>query len=133
MAQYGITKIMDGPRNAVFHVVFEGDGSGDLADVVLIDPATSFDPALPGIPSLTIDKLWYDLSGFDAKLEWGFLTSDLLIWSITGDQYCNPDLGHFGGLKDRSPSPDGNGKLKITTRGLGNGETGFLTIKVRKD
>jgi hypothetical protein len=43
------------------------------------------------------------------------------------------DLGHIGGLKDRSNPLDGLGKLKISTRGLGANETGVLVIKVRKD
>ena len=54
MAQIAITKLQDGPRNAVFHIVFSGDGSGDLTDEVVIDPATSFDPALPSTPATPI-------------------------------------------------------------------------------
>jgi hypothetical protein len=133
MAQIAITKFMDGPRNAVFHIAFEGDGSGDLADVVLVDPATSFDPALPASPGLTIDRLMYDLTGFDAKLEFDYLVSDTFVWSLTGDQYADVDLSQFGGIKDRSPVLDGRGKLKITTRGLGANETGVLIVKLRKD
>jgi hypothetical protein len=133
MAQYAITKIMDGPRNGVFHIAFKGDGGGDLTDVVLIDPATDFDPALPAVPGLTIDRLWYDLTGFDAVLEWDYLLTDTQVWSMTGDQFVDMDLSHIGGLKDRSNPLDGLGKLKISTRGLGANETGVLVIKVRKD
>ena len=133
MAQIGITKILDGPRNAVFHVAIEGDGTGDETDFVLIDPATSFDPAMPAEPGLTLDHLWYDLSGFSAKLEFDYLASDELVWSMSGDQYGDVDLSCFGGLKDRSPVLDGLGKLKITTRGLAANETGVIVIKVRKD
>jgi hypothetical protein len=132
MAQYAITKLLDGPRNAVFHIAFEGDGSGDITNVVLIDPATSFDPALPASPAMTIERLMYDLTGFDAKLEFDYLTSDTFVWSLTGDQYADVDLCHFGGLKDRSPALDGQGTLKISTRGLGANETGVLVIHVRK-
>lgn len=132
MAQIGITKIMDGPRNAVFHIAIEGDGSGDVTDAIVIDPTTSFDPALPPVPTLTLDHLWYDLTGFDAKLEFDYLVSDTLVWSMTGDQYCAVDLSCFGGLKDRSPI-SGEGKLKLSTRGLGTAETGIIVIKVRKD
>ena len=132
MAQIAITKLNDGPRNAVFHIVFSGDGSGDLTDEVVIDPATSFDPALPAVPSLTIARLKYDLSGFDAWLEFDYLVSDELIWSMTGDQYVDADLTEFGGLKDRAPN-GGLGKLKLSTAGLGNNEHGMLIVWVRKD
>lgn len=132
MAQIAITKLNDGPRNAVFHIVFSGDGSGDLSDEVVIDPATSFDPALPSVPSLTISRLKYDLSGFDAWIEFDYLVSDELIWSMTGDQYVDVDLTQFGGLRDRSPS-GGLGKLKLSTSGLGMNEHGTLIVWVRKD
>lgn len=131
MAQIAITKLIDGPRNAVFQIVFAGNGSGDLTDEVVIDPATSFDPALPAVPGLTIVRLKYDLSGFDAWLEFDYLTSDELIWTMTGDQYVDADLTEFGGLKDRSPL-GGLGKLKLSTNGLGNNEHGTLVIWVRK-
>jgi hypothetical protein len=60
MAQIAITKLNDGPRNAVFHVAIAGDGSGDLSDEVIIDPTTSFDPALPASPGITVNELQYD-------------------------------------------------------------------------
>lgn len=132
MAQIAITKLQDGPRNAVFQIVFAGDGSGDLTDEVVIDPATSFDPALPAAPAMTIVELHYDLSGFDAWLEFDYLVSDELIWSMSGDQYCEVDLTKFGGLKDRSPN-GGQGKLKLSTNGLGNNEHGTLIVWVRKN
>jgi len=132
MAQITITKILDGPRNGAFHIAIEGDGSGELTDTVLIDPETSFDPTLPGVPTLTIDQLWYDLSGFDAKLEFDYLVSDTLIWAMSGGQSNTMDFCTFGGLKDRS-AMDGQGKLKLSTRGLGAGDCGVMVVKVRKD
>jgi len=131
MAQVTVTTILDGTRNAAFHVAIAGDGSGDVTDEVVIDP-TSFDPALPASPSLTIDRLMYDLTGFDARLEFDYLASDTLVWSMTGDQFADADLSGFGGLKDRSEQ-DGTGKLRLSTSGLGNGDVGVLVIKVRKD
>lgn len=133
MAQYTITKLADGPRNAVFHVSFTGDGGGELTDLVLVDPTSSFDPTLPGTPTLTIDKLWYDLTGFNAVLEFDYLTSDTPVWSMSGGQANYMDFCHFGGMKDRSDALDGLGKLKLTTSGLGAGDFGTLVVKVRKD
>lgn len=131
MAQVGITKILDGARNAVFHVVIEGDGSGDVTDQTLIDPAVDFVPALPASPSITIDKLTYDLAGFNAKLEFDYLASDTPIWTMA-NQLC-PDFRETGGLKDRSPVQDGTGKLMLTTSGLAAGDMGSVLIWVRKD
>jgi len=133
MTQYTITKLQDGPRNAVFHISFVADGMGDLTDEVLIDPATSFDPAYPNSPTITIDKLWYDFTGFDARLEFDYLTGDTPVWSMSGFQANYVDFSHFGGLKDRSNPLDGQGKLKITTSDLELGDFGTLVIKVRKD
>ena len=133
MAQYDLTLLMDGPRNAVVHVAIVGDGSGDLVDAVLLDPATSFDPELPARPTLTIERILGDLAGFDGLLEFDHLVSDTFAWSMTGDQTFCADFTPFGGIKDRSPVLDGTGKLTLTTSGLGAGEKGSLLIHVRKD
>jgi hypothetical protein len=127
-----ITKILDGGRNAVFHVSITGDASGDLSDEILIDPATSFDPAMERKPVLSIDALWYDLSGFSAKLEFDYLASDTPVWSMSAGQPGYVDFSCFGGLKDRSNALDGLGKLKISTTGLGAGDIGTIVIKARK-
>lgn len=133
MAQVAITKLIDGPRNAVFHVALSGDGSGDLTDETLIDPAVSFTPALPSSPCMTVDKLWYDLSGFSGKLEFDYLTSDVPVWTMAADQSGDRDFCSFGGLKDRSPVLDGSGKLMLTTKGLGADDFGTIIVWVRKD
>ena len=130
-----ITKLLDGPRSAIFHIFIESDGaSGDMTDQVLIDPTTSFDPALDSTPTITIDSLWYDLSGFDAKLEFDYLLSDTPVWTLSAGNGVHMDFNCFGGLKDRSNALDGTGKLTITTNGLSAlGDNGTLIIKVRKD
>lgn len=133
MSQVVVTKILDGARNAVFHVAIIGDALGDVSDSVIIDPAVDFTPALDAEPSMTIDSLWYDLAGFNARLEFDYLASDTPIWSMSGNQGTHIDFCHFGGLKDRSPAMDGLGKLQITTSGLADGDFGTLVIKVRKD
>ena len=123
-----ITKILDGSRSAVFHISLSGNA--DLNDEVLIDPAVDFGME-PG-PSLTVEQIWYDLIGFDARLEFDYLLSDTPIWTMSGGQYAHVDFCHFGGLKDRSDM-DGRGKIKITTSGLAIGDYGTIIIKVRKD
>ena len=132
MAQVTITKIFDGPKSAVMHVSLLGDGSGDLTDAILIDPAQSFDPALKAKPLLTVEQLWYDFSGFSARLEFDDLVSDTPVWTMSGSQAAHVDFCDFGGLKDRSGELDGLGKLKLTTSGFIGGSFGTLIIKVRK-
>lgn len=132
MAQITIAKLNDGPRNAVFHVSILGDGGGDLVDQVLVDPATSFEVPLPPVPSLKISRLWHGLVGFDARLEYDYLTSDTPIWSIPGGEAMQLDFDAFGGLSDRSNQLDGSGKLQITTSGLGIGDFGTLILLIRK-
>ena len=133
MAQITVTKILDGPRNAVFHVSLAGNGEGDITDGVVIDPATSFDPALPANPTLTIYRLWYDLTGFSARLEFDYLVSDTPAWAMSGDQGVCLDFTFFGGLKDRSGAMDGSGKLTVTTSGLSEGDFGTFVVHVHKD
>lgn len=130
-----ITKILDGPRSAVFHVFIKSDGaSGELTDQVLIDPATDLDPILGARPSLTIEQLWYDLSGFDARLEFDYLINDTPVWTLSAGNGVHMDFSHFGGLKDRSNVLDGTGKLMLTTNYLdAAGDNGTIIIKVRKD
>lgn len=132
MAQITITRLNDGPRNAIFHVALQGDGTGDLVDAVLIDPATSFDVPLPPEPALRINRLIYDLTGFDAKLEFDYLGSDTPIWTMTGDGGTDLDFSAFGGLTDRSLELDGSGKLLLTTSGLAAGGLGTLIVMAKK-
>lgn len=126
-----VTKILDGARNAVFHVYIEHT-TGEETDAVLIDPATSFDPAYPASPGMSLDAIWGDLTGFNARLEYDELASDRPVWSISGGSAFHVDFAAFGGLKDRSNPPDGSGKLMLTTSGLSAGDFGTLIVRVRK-
>lgn len=133
MSQVAVTLINDGPRNAVAHVFIKGNGLGEETDFVILDPETSFDPALPAKPTLTIEKLWYDLNGFSVVLEGDYLATDTPIWSMSAGSASYMDFGYFAGIKDRSNELDGKGKLKITTSGLGAGDTGSIIVHVRKN
>jgi hypothetical protein len=132
MSQITITKILDGARNAVFHIFLMGDGSGDLSSEIIIDPAADFDPPLPAKPELRITKLWYDFVGFTGYLTYDYLTSNTPIWSMSSGQCNQPDFGFFGGITDRSNALDGLGKIKLTTSGLDDGDFGALIIGANK-
>lgn len=129
-----VTKLMDGQRNAAFHIFIKSDGASiDLADYVVIDPAISFDPNLANKPVMTVEEIYYDLAGFDAYIEFDYLLSDTPLWSMAGGQYAEAEFDCVGGLKDRSNELDGTGKLQITTSGLTAGKFGSIIVKVRKD
>lgn len=129
-----VTKLLDGSRNAAFHIFIKSDeASADLADYVIIDPAISFDPAFPNTPSMTVDEIFYDLAGFDAYIEFDYLLSDTPLWSMSANQFACAKFDCVGGLKDRSNELDGTGKLQITTSGLTAGKFGSIIIKVHKD
>jgi len=128
-----ITKLMDGPKNGVFHIFIESDGvSPDLIDYVLIDPAESFSPSFPNKPLITVESISYDLTGFDSYLDFDYLISDTKLWSMSGGQSAMVDFGYLGGLKDRSNALDGTGKLQLTTSGLTAGKFGSIIIRVKK-
>lgn len=132
MAQLVVTKILDGPRNAVFHIFIRGDGGGDLVDEIIIDPSSSFETPLPAVPCLKISKLWYDLTGFDAWLEFDYMFSDTPIWTLNSNGAATLDFEWFGGLTDRSNELDGSGQLKLSTNGLAVGSIGTAVILIRK-
>lgn len=131
MAQISITQLHDGPRNAVYHIAVAGDGLGDLVDQTIIDPA-AFDPPLPSAPSMKIDQVWYDLSGFDAWLEFDYLASDTPVWTMSSGQAVALDFRCFGGLSDRSLVLDGSGRLLLSTSGLDNGDRGTIIVSAKK-
>lgn len=128
-----VTKIIDGARSAVFHVFIESDGaSGEITNGVLIDPGVDFDPALGTRPCITVEEIWYDLTGFSAKLSFNELQSGTPAWACSGDRGTHLDFDSVGGIKDRSARLDGNGKLLVSTAGLASGTCGSMMIKVRK-
>lgn len=130
-----ITKLFDGVKHAVFHVFIQGDGNeGDINDLVLIDPHKDFDKIRRNRPNLTITEMWYSLSGFDAKLEFDYLTDDSGVWSLAPGNGTHMCFDSFGGIKDRSNPLDGTGKLLLTTFGLLSANScATIIIKVRKD
>lgn len=131
MAQVEVTKMLDGPRNAAFHIFISGDGSGDAVDVVIIDPATDFDPVLPASPGIKLQKIWHDLQGFSVFFEYEYLASDTPLWTITDNGSNCLDFSCFGGITDRSDI-DGSGKIKLTTSGLELGELGTIILHIIK-
>ena len=126
-----ITKLLDGPKHAIFHVYLASDGAaGELTDEVIIDPATAITPTAS---KLTIEEITYNLNGFDVRFEFD-ATADTVAWVLTqlttAGKVC---FQEYGGIKDRSGAGS-TGKIQITTTGFtASGDQGTFIIKVRKD
>lgn len=132
MSQVVTTVLNDGDRYAVVHVAIQGDAAGDLAGEVIVDPASTFSKALPNVPSLTITKLWYDLTDFNGRLDYEFLPDNTPVWNMSSGFSSTMDFTEFQGIKDKSPA-DGTGKILLSTSGLLAGGYGSIIIKLRKD
>lgn len=129
-----ITKIIDGEKWAIFHVYVRGDGAtGDVSKQVIIDPALIC-PKQKRKPMFSITEIWSSLSGFDARIEFDYLNDETGMWAIPRGNPSHMCFDSFGGLKDRSPTLDGSGKLMLSTSGLLSADCcGTVIIKVRKD
>lgn len=127
-----VTKLLDGPRHAIFHVYLKCDGlTGELADQIIIDPA-NLSPSQKPNSRFRLDKIWWDLNGFGVRFEFNNIP-DTPIWT------CAPNCGPYidftealGGLPDKS-GLDGSAALQISTYGFDNAiKQGSLIIKIKK-
>jgi hypothetical protein len=124
-----VTTLLDGSRQLFLHVYVKGDGSGDLNAVEIADPA-DFD--MPGTNQFfTLEGIQAALNGFSASLKFDYLINGTFIWAIPEYQ-SEYDFNPVGGLKDRSDTLDGTGKVLLSTVGLADGDEGSFVIKLRK-
>lgn len=129
-AQMTITKVVDGTRTTVLHVYVQGDGSGDLVNATLADPATLTPPVLQK-PCFSILEIDNELITFDVRLSFDSVP-DKPVWTLASASSNNTvNFHHMGGLIDRG-GLDGTGKLLISTKGLENGDHGAFIITLRK-
>ena len=126
-----LTKLLDGPRHLIYHLYLESDGaSGDLVDQVLVDPATI---GLGEKQFFTLEDITWGFAGFNAALKFEILVEDTLIWVLPEGSGNYVDFKKYGGLKDRSNTNDGSGKLLLDTTGLtALGDAGSMILRVRK-
>jgi hypothetical protein len=119
--------IVDGPRHAVIYAHIVADGTpADFTDSVIVD-ASALSPAPT---KCVIETLEYNISGFQAVLEFD-ATSDDIAWHLdSGADY--KDFREYGGIVD--PGASGStGDITITTSGIDAAEDeGTIVIKVRK-
>ncbi len=128
-----VTKILEGQKDAVFHVYLLCDGaSGELSNQTLIDPLVDLSPVLTAGADLTVTELWWEIVGFQARLDFD-ATAKSHIWLLnegSGNHVC---FDSVGGIKDRSGA-GATGKLIVNTAGFTAAtDEGSIIIKVRKN
>lgn len=126
-----IIKELDAARHVILRIYIKGDGlSADLSGVTVIDP-TTMTPPMPAKAFGTIEEIWYDLDGFNIRLDYDDVV-DPPAWTISQGAGNYIDFRRVGGVSDRS-GLDGTGKLLLSTIGLDTAEKqGSLIIKMRK-
>ncbi len=127
-----VTKEIDGDRFLVLRVYIKSDGmSGDLTGITLMDPTTTPNPTKSPKPFATIEEIWFDLDGFNMRLDFDDLV-DPPAWTLSQGAGNYMDFRSIGGIVDRS-GPDGTGKLLLSTFGLDTAaKQGTILIKMRK-
>lgn len=105
----------------IFHVTIIGDGSGDLNSQL-----ATVSSGLCGTEN-TIKSVQACLSGFSLGLYFD-ATTDLLACQIPSDGYVELDFMRVGLFNNAGTGKTGD--INITTSGLGNGDSGFLLIRV---
>tara|TARA_R110000868_G_scaffold59182_6_gene181773 strand:+ start:516 stop:917 length:402 start_codon:yes stop_codon:yes gene_type:complete len=127
-----IVKELDGDRHLIIRVFIKGDGvSNDLAGHTIMDPRTTPLPTLPGEPFATIEEVWFDLDGFNIRLDFDDVV-DPPAWTLSQSASNYVDFRSMGGIADRS-GLDGTGKLLLSTIGLDTEvKQGTIIIKMRK-
>lgn len=119
------TLVESGQANYMFRVDIQGDGSGEIT-ATRINAVTGD----MGAKSNRILEVKAELSGFSATLLWD-ATTPVMAFQIPSDMNTHQCYIRDSGILN--PNASGvTGDLKITTSGLGTGDTGHIDIWVRK-
>lgn len=115
--------LVDGERNLVVRVHLEGDGTGDLSEMLFVDLGDYSSGT--EVKVMSIDA---SFSGFTAELIWEG-SPNRHFFNIP-DFDVHQNFEKFGGIINDSTDKTGN--ILINTTGLGNGDTGHLILTMRK-
>lgn len=122
------TTLLDGPRNLHVHVTVVGDGSGEETGTLLID-RSAYAPAAK--TKLTVVGIDGHMTGFSARLLFD-ATTDLEIVQLPDGERFRYCFAKSGGIASTKAGAGANGDILITTAGLGNGDRGTFTLRMRK-
>jgi len=120
------TERLDGSRKYVLEVEITGDGSGDETAASLID-VSGLSPAANAI---AIEKIYWALDGFSARLLWD-ATTDV-------DAFVMPegeggiDFRMVGAPLQNTSGAGKTGDLLLASTGLGATGRGFIRIEAYK-
>jgi hypothetical protein len=119
-----VQKLIDGPRNAVFHIV----GVGATTAQVVVDVST-----LSGAPSeVRVDKIKGSAngSGAQAQLLWD-ATTDVAFMAIGVNENIDIDYCDIGGLKNNAGAGK-TGDVLLTSAGDTQGQYAITLYCVKK-
>jgi uncharacterized protein (UPF0261 family) len=120
-----VQKLIDGPRNAVFHIV----GVGATTAQVVVDVST-----LSGAPSeVRVDKIKGSTngsSGAQAQLLWD-ATTDVAFMAIGVNENIDIDYCDIGGLKNNAGAGK-TGDVLLTSAGDTQGQYAITLYCVKK-
>lgn len=125
MANIVLTQVLlDNSHQYVAKLTIVGDGSGE--ETLTLMNYVSGDMGTNNI----LDSIISCLSGFSASVWWD-ATTDVMVCQLPSDSQVNLN---FYGLGIRNNAGAGKtGDLKITTSGLGSGDSGYVVFKVNKN
>ena len=136
MAQVTVRKVVEGQSHLVLRVDLLSDGTGELANYVILSPS-DLNPSMPNsIPAFRLMQAWYGMVWFDVTIGVGTVLPAPL-WTLARDCDSHVDFRSFGGLIDPNvynvQPPDDNGKLTFSTNGFAVvGSAGSIVLELRK-
>jgi hypothetical protein len=120
-----VQTINDGPKNLVIHLHIDGDGTGDLSNVNIIDISALNVPCA----KLRLVRLQAEFIGVSAELKWDATTP--IHFMVIPDYDVNMDLEYCGGIPNNA-GVGVTGDVLISTTGLGAGDTGHAVMHFYK-
>lgn len=129
MATLATQTIQDGERNVVIRGTITSADTTNLNGNTLVD--------VSGLSGFGVDwtevkviKFQGAATGMAIDLEWN-ATANVLIGTVPEQSEVNRCYKHFGGLTNNAGAGK-NGDILISTTGVGAGDTGEVTLTLRK-
>lgn len=110
MNSFIIQKVLDGPRNAIFKVDLDLDGSGDYLNpemLVQLSTLSSMGPTFGPHPQrVSVDIIDWDVQqGLRVNLWWDG-AGDAALWKLVGRSI--EKAFYYGGIQNNADQPTGN-------------------------
>jgi hypothetical protein len=120
------TERLDGSRKYVLEVEITGDGSGDETGASLIDVSG----LSPAADAMAIEKVYFSLDGFSARLLWDADTDVEAYVMPEGEGGI--DFRVVGSPLQNTAGTGKTGDVLLATTGLGSTGHGFIRIEAYK-